>query len=126
MGKGLRSARGLAPAAAFGWVGSFLPHHMAAAVEALISGAILRVENDLELNALVGADYRVDLILVWPSDELKVVIQVRALDNHLPDADSRSSIPPPGPWRTHTVSGETVWELFNCEVLNIEPRHNRP
>lgn len=111
---------------AFGWVGSFLPREMATAVETLISGVPFRLDNHLEIHTLVGADHRVDLILVRPDDELKAVIQVRALDSDLPDADPRSSVPPPDPWRTHTISGDTVWELFNCEVLNIEPRHNRP
>lgn len=104
---------------------ALLPTELADPTRTLIDGFPVRFE-DIEIHAQLGPANRVDLTIIRRGSDHKVVVQVDALDGSEPNSDARSALPPPDPWKLESISGGAIWELFNCEVLNVEPRRNLP
>ncbi len=95
-------------------------------VEALLQGKPVTLDDDLEITTNESGDGKqvIELLVVRPGVDKKIVIQLRAHDGGGQDDDPASSIPPPGPWHTTDADGSTVWRLFNAVVLNLEQPHN--
>jgi hypothetical protein len=120
MGSHVVSSSGQPAMAAFPFVRRILDVAFRDAVEALLSGRVVRSSSTLELHCNLASDGRhATITLTSFGAASKVVLELEAIAPSGRGADPRPSLPMLA-WRS-PYGAYDDWELYNCRVLNILP-----